>query len=101
MIIVLTSGIRGPYVFYQYVGVRGHERRCRGGKGNLPITPEILNLVHEIAHELTSQDAKAVLLTGSHVRGEAYPESDVDILAIGDGPGGSHTGPASGGNRSF
>jgi len=57
-------------------------------RGNVPIIPEVLNLAHEIAHELASQGAKAVLLTGSHVRGEAYPESDIDILVIGNGPEG-------------
>jgi len=52
------------------------------------MAPELLNLVRGMARELASQGARAVLLTGSHVRGEAYPESDVDILAIGDAPGG-------------
>lgn len=57
-------------------------------QGDAPINPEVLNLVHEMAHELASQGAKAVLLTGSHVRGDAYPESDIDILVMGNGPGG-------------
>jgi len=67
---------------------------AEGGKGHVAMVPEALNLAHEMACELASQGAKAVLLTGSHVRGEAYPESDVDILILGNGPGGKSYWPS-------
>jgi hypothetical protein len=36
--------------------------------------------------ELMRQGAQAVVLIGSRVRGDAHPESDVDVVVIGDGP---------------
>jgi hypothetical protein len=34
----------------------------------------------------SSGGAQATLLTGSHARGRARPDSDIDLLAVGDGP---------------
>jgi len=48
--------------------------------------PAILRLAHELARSLVAQGAEAVVLTGSHARGDATPESDVDLIAVGDGP---------------
>jgi hypothetical protein len=39
-----------------------------------------------LAQRLNAQGAIAVVLTGSAARGDAHPESDVDILALGEGP---------------
>ncbi len=39
-----------------------------------------------MAAELVGQGAEAVLLMGSHARGDAMAHSDVDLLAIGEGP---------------
>lgn len=44
-----------------------------------------LRRAREIARELAAQGAQAVVLVGSWVRGDAHPESDVDIVAIGRG----------------
>jgi predicted nucleotidyltransferase len=43
-------------------------------------------LCRRAAAELTAQRAQAVVLTGSHARGVATPESDVDLVVIGSGP---------------
>ena len=50
--------------------------------------PEIRQVVKEFSSRLVAQGAKATLLTGSHARGQARPDSDVDIFAVGDGPSG-------------
>ncbi len=47
------------------------------------IDPEVLNLAHEMAREKIAQGARAVLLMGSHVRGDSYSESDIDLTFIG------------------
>lgn len=39
-----------------------------------------------IASGLVSDGAQAVVLTGSHARGRARPDSDVDLFVVGDGP---------------
>jgi Nucleotidyltransferase domain len=41
-----------------------------------------------VSERLVGQGAKATLLTGSHARGDARPDSDVDLLAVGEGPEG-------------
>ena len=48
-----------------------------------PISGPVLDLAHGLARELAAQGAKAVMLTGSQARGDAYPQSDIDIIAIG------------------
>jgi predicted nucleotidyltransferase len=40
---------------------------------------------HETA-ELVDAGAQAVILTGSHARGDAHAESDLDLRVVGDGP---------------
>jgi hypothetical protein len=47
------------------------------------VEPHLQALVAHVAAELAAQGAVAVLLIGSHARGDAYAESDVDIIAIG------------------
>jgi Nucleotidyltransferase domain len=42
-------------------------------------------MLDEAVSNLQSRGAEAVLLTGSHARGEARPESDVDLLVLGRG----------------
>lgn len=40
----------------------------------------------EIASELVDRGALAVVLMGSHARGDAMENSDIDLIALGDGP---------------
>ena len=47
------------------------------------MTPE--ELAARVAEELTDQGAQAVVLVGSHARGDAFPESDIDLIALGNG----------------
>lgn len=42
-----------------------------------------LSVAREVADGLAGDGAEAVVLVGSHARGEAGPESDVDVLAVG------------------
>ena len=39
-----------------------------------------------IARELAGKGASAVVLMGSHARGDAFRHSDVDLIALGEGP---------------
>jgi predicted nucleotidyltransferase len=50
--------------------------------------PEIRALAAAVGKRLVEQGAKATLLTGSHARGRAWPDSDVDLFAVGEGPEG-------------
>ena len=51
----------------------------------MQITPELEKLLQIVADELIDSGAKAVVLRGSWVRGDALPESDVDLVVIGEG----------------
>jgi hypothetical protein len=44
------------------------------------------NAIAEMTRRLVAQGAVAVVLTGSHARSAAGPESDIDVTAIGEGP---------------
>jgi Nucleotidyltransferase domain len=48
--------------------------------------PEMLAFCQQIAAELAGQGAVAVVLVGSHATGTARPESDLDLIVLGDGP---------------
>lgn len=50
------------------------------------ISPDVLLVTAEIASELAAEGATAVVLAGSHARGEATDLSDIDLYAIGIGP---------------
>lgn len=50
------------------------------------MSPELISTLSLLSGELIAQGATAVALTGSHARGDAVPESDVDLIALGDGP---------------
>jgi hypothetical protein len=52
------------------------------------VDEEIRALAERVSKRLVDQGAKATLLTGSHARGNARPDSDVDIFAVGEGPSG-------------
>lgn len=52
-----------------------------GGAGT-PIDPAALRIARRVAREHMATGAAAVVLTGSHVRGEAHPESDIDIIVL-------------------
>jgi predicted nucleotidyltransferase len=52
------------------------------------VDDQIRVLVENVSRRLVDQGAKATLLTGSHARGQARPNSDVDLFAVGDGPQG-------------
>jgi predicted nucleotidyltransferase len=45
----------------------------------------VLEVARAVSAELVAAGAKAVYMTGSHARGDAHHESDIDIRAIGDG----------------
>jgi len=40
-------------------------------------------VAREVAEELAGEGAEAAVLVGSHARGDAGPDSDVDVLAVG------------------
>jgi len=48
--------------------------------------PEIVDLARAVAAELVAEGAKAVVIAGSQVRGDATEVSDIDLYAIGSGP---------------
>jgi predicted nucleotidyltransferase len=52
------------------------------------VEPDVRALAENVGQRLVEQGAKATLLTGSHARGQARPDSDVDLFAVGDGPEG-------------
>ena len=41
-------------------------------------------VAHRVADELVAEGAGAVVVAGSHARGEAGPDSDLDLLAVGE-----------------
>jgi hypothetical protein len=51
--------------------------------------PAVRRAIDEMARRLVDAGAKAVVLTGSHARSAAGPDSDIDITAIGDDPDGT------------
>jgi predicted nucleotidyltransferase len=50
------------------------------------VDPDVSRIVERVTATLLEQGAKATLLTGSHARGRARPDSDIDLFAVGDGP---------------
>ena len=44
-----------------------------------------LEVARAEGRELMAAGAEAVFLTGSHARGDAHPESDLDVRALGEG----------------
>ena len=50
------------------------------------LAPAVAELAENLAAEVMQHGADAVVVTGSHARGEANPYSDLDITAIGTGP---------------
>jgi predicted nucleotidyltransferase len=46
----------------------------------------VLEVANEETKGLIGRGARAVILTGSHARGEAHPESDIDLRVVGNGP---------------
>lgn len=59
---------------------RDHAERPRGGEQLEPVTEELLNrMVQIIVDEV---DPEKVLLFGSHARGDATRDSDVDLAVI-------------------
>jgi hypothetical protein len=62
-------------------------REARDREKGAEVQQDILPLCRRIADDLAADGARAVILVGSHARGTATPESDVDLVAIGSGPG--------------
>lgn len=54
--------------------------------GTSVIEPAILVIAREVTSEFVARGATAVVLMGSHARGDAHPLSDLDIPAISDAP---------------
>jgi hypothetical protein len=48
--------------------------------------PGVLAVATDLAQQACERGARAVVLTGSHARGSAHPESDIDLHCIGTGP---------------
>jgi hypothetical protein len=48
---------------------------------------KVLRVCQAASHRLVDQGAEAVAVFGSRARGDAYEESDIDMQAIGKGPG--------------
>ncbi len=48
--------------------------------------PEIADVARTVAVDLVGEGATAVVLAGSHARGDATDLSDIDLYAIGEGP---------------
>ena len=46
----------------------------------------VRRLAERVSRQLLEQGAKATVVTGSHARGNAGRESDIDLFAIGEGP---------------
>jgi len=46
-----------------------------------------LRAAREVAGRLAGERAEAVVLVGSRVRGDAHDHSDLDLVALGRGPG--------------
>jgi hypothetical protein len=49
------------------------------------MSQDFREVIEHRADDLMRQGAQAVVLIGSRVRGDAHPESDVDVVVIGDG----------------
>ncbi|HEU4480295.1 MAG TPA: nucleotidyltransferase domain-containing protein [Actinomycetota bacterium] len=45
-----------------------------------------IGIARELARELSSEGARAAIVTGSWARGDAHRESDIDLRVVGDGP---------------
>lgn len=52
--------------------------------GSEPLSGHAPTVARRVAEELTTSGAEAVVLVGSHARGEAGADSDLDLLAVGD-----------------
>jgi hypothetical protein len=50
------------------------------------IPEDVACIAHAVANEAFDRGGSAIVLAGSHARGDAQPESDVDLYVIGDGP---------------
>jgi predicted nucleotidyltransferase len=50
------------------------------------VEPDVRALTERVSRRLLEQGARATLLTGSHARGQARDDSDIDVFAVGDGP---------------
>lgn len=50
------------------------------------VDPKVTRLVRAVAAEAAGAGARAVVLTGSHARGDATEHSDIDIVVLGRGP---------------
>lgn len=59
-------------------------RSGSGHGGDLPTDPRAFRVANTLASELVARGASAVLLAGSWARGDAHPESDIDLWAISD-----------------
>ena len=49
----------------------------------MTVDPEVLRIAQQMAKEMIANGAMATVLMGSHLRGEAHAESDVDLIFIG------------------
>lgn len=57
------------------------------------VDPAALRVARRIARGLIRDGARAVVLTGSHARGDAHAESDIDLVVIGNSRPGDEVPP--------
>ncbi len=50
------------------------------------VDQRVIRVARELASDLADRGAQAVVLSGSHVRGDAHTESDIDLFVVGRGP---------------
>src|SRR4051812_19192452 len=50
------------------------------------VDPQVMEIAREQAQRAARQGSAATILAGSHTRGDAHAESDIDLYHVGDGP---------------
>ena len=48
----------------------------------MPVDRTVMRIARAVSREAMASGARAVVLTGSHVRGDATTHSDIDLIAV-------------------